>query len=213
MLARFPPPRGASRWSPSRLPSLEPEPHLRTASYPLRVVPRSVAGSLRTQVSAGRRTTTFKPGVPSLRPAYKGRASASTAQAAAPGGLPVHAVGEPPLPANTAAGQPLSIAALALLEPIAPPSTRPRPEARRNRARRGRAHGAPPAGQLPAPLRPPAATNRLWVSPSPFPTPSPVKPATGAAQFRPEPPPPWPRATLRLPRSFQGVFREPGTYL
>jgi hypothetical protein len=58
-------------------------------SRPLRVVPRSIDGSQRTQVDVGRRTAALKPGVPSLRCGYKGRASAIPAQAAEPPVLPV----------------------------------------------------------------------------------------------------------------------------
>jgi hypothetical protein len=82
----------------------------------------------------------------------------------------------------------------------------PKPRGRRNRARGGRVPWAPPAGQVPAPLRRSAATNRLWVSPSSFPTPSPAKPATGAVQFRPEPPPPWPRDYIASLSFFPGCF-------
>jgi hypothetical protein len=50
------------------------------------------------------------------------------------------------------------------------------------------------------------ATNRAPVSPSSFPTPSPAKPPTGAAQFRPEPPPPWPRDYIASLSFFPGCF-------
>jgi hypothetical protein len=144
--------------------------------------------------------------VPSLRLAFKCRASASTAQAAAHAGGPAcapHRGAAPPArapPASTARSPPRPYnlpVPLVLL---------PKPRGRRNRARGGRVPWAPPAGQVPAPLRRSAATNRLWVSPSSFPTPSPAKPATGAVQFRPEPPPPWPRDYIASLSFFPGCF-------
>jgi hypothetical protein len=87
-----------------------------------------------------------------------------------------------------------------------PPLFLPRPRGRRSRARRGQAPCTPSAGQLPAPLRPSPVTNRQQVSPSSFPTPSPVESPTGAAQFRPEPPPPWPRDYIASISLFPGCF-------
>jgi hypothetical protein len=58
---------------------------------PPRVAQRSSPAPLRTQADAGRRTRALKPGVPSPRPGYKGRASAILAQAAEPA-VPVGAV-------------------------------------------------------------------------------------------------------------------------
>jgi hypothetical protein len=64
-----------------------------------------------------------------------------------------------------------------------PPLPLPRPEVHRSTARSDRAHGAPPAGRLPALPHPSAATNRRLVSPSSFP-PLP----------RPRAPPEWPNS-------------------
>jgi hypothetical protein len=155
----------------------------------------------------------IEAGVPLLRLAFEGRASASIAQATA------HAGGPACAPQRDAAPPARAPPASTFSQPPrpynlpVPPLPLPRPEVRRSTARSDRAPWTPPAGQLPAPLRPSAATNRLWVSPSSFPAPSPAEPATGAVQFRLEPPPPWPRDYIGLFHYFQGVFREPGTYL
>jgi hypothetical protein len=61
---------------------------------------------LRTQADVGCRTAALKPCVPSLHPAYKGRASAITAQATAPAGpASARRRGATPSAANTAAGR------------------------------------------------------------------------------------------------------------
>jgi hypothetical protein len=187
----------------------------------VRVAPYSSTSSCpavcrRFPVHASRRRSSYRgieSDVLSLRPAYKGRASAITAQAAAPA---VHASArrrEPPLSANTAAGQHFLQPPKTPYNLPVPPLPLPRLRVRRSRARCGHAPCAPPAGQLSALLCPSSATNWLLVSPTSFPTLSPTKPATGAAQFWPEPPPPWTRTTLHLPHSFQGLFCESGTYL
>jgi hypothetical protein len=88
----------------------------------------------------------------------------------------------------------------------------PRRPSHRSRSSGGRNRQPPPQAAAESLTASSPTTNRAMVSPSSFPTPSPAKPATGAAQFWPEPPPPWPRTTLRLFRSFKGVFRESGTY-
>jgi hypothetical protein len=82
----------------------------------------------------------------------------------------------------------------------------PAPPLHRSRSSSGRHRRPPPraaAGHFPAPS---PATNRAPVSPSSFPTPSPAKPATGDAQFRPEPPPPWPRDYIASLSFFPGCF-------
>jgi hypothetical protein len=83
-----------------------------------------------------------------------------------------------------------SFTPLALPEPTPPPALHPRPGALRSRARRARAHGAPPAGQLPALLHPSAATNQQLVSSYTSSTSSPAKNPARAAGFRRARPPP-----------------------
>jgi hypothetical protein len=147
-------------------------------------------------------------------PCYKGRSSCpSRTPQHMPTVLPVRPTEEPFPLARFAVVQHLLTAPHGPYNLPVLPVPLPRLRVHRSRARRGRAPCASPAGQLPALLRPSSATNRLLVSPLSFPTPSPAKPATGAAQFWPEPPPPWPRTTLCLPLFLQGLFREPGTYL
>jgi hypothetical protein len=203
-----PPPRATSRRSPLAPTSNEGVLSVLRRTRPLRDVPRSVTGSLHTQVDAGRRTAALKPVVPSLRPGYKGRASAVPAQAAEQPVLPVPRRRRVLAPRGSGAKEPPKCL------PYVPPNLpgplvcQPRHPSRRSRSSSSNRRQPPPSSLTDGLTAPSLATNRAPVSPSSFPTSSPAKGTAGAAQFRRAALPSMPRTTLRHPRSFQGVLCE-----
>jgi hypothetical protein len=176
---------------------------------PPRVAPRSVAGPLRTQAKAGRRITVLTQGPyfdvkTRSCPCYKGcrRSSSRT-----------HAVG----PASARHRGAASLGQLrrrsTLLEQPVPPFALPRPGARRSKGSQRLAPAVAAVGHLRCRPDPNSGHKPVAGEPSASPTSSPAKPVAGAAQFWPEPPPPWPKDPIASPLSFQGLIREPGAYL
>jgi hypothetical protein len=199
-------------WSPSRMPSLEREPHL----VPRRTALRWPPVHSRSRVHAGRggrRTVALKPrpvAAPANKAAQRPEPHRScTGRHCRPQHAPADCMcAHPRNPSSSLFHRIQCFLAVPhdLPNLPAPPVPPPRPKNRRSEARRGQARWAPPVGRLPAFPHPSEATNWSVVGPSSFSTPSPAKFPTGIAQFRRAAPPSMPRDHIASLSLIPGCF-------